>query len=31
MNGTYFWSSSIVLSEVINRGKIEQLIDHDNF
>lgn len=35
MNGTYFWSSHMVLIDVISRQRIELLIDHliiqDNF
>jgi hypothetical protein len=35
MNGSYFWSSDMVLIDVISRERIEQLIDHlikhDNF
>jgi hypothetical protein len=28
MNGTYFWSSDMVLIDVISRERIEQLVDH---
>ncbi|MBT2290552.1 hypothetical protein J7E73_15715 [Paenibacillus albidus] len=35
MNGSYFWSSDMVLIDVISRERIEQFIDHliehDNF
>ncbi|KGP82700.1 MULTISPECIES: hypothetical protein [unclassified Paenibacillus] len=35
MNGAYFWSSDLVLIDIISRERIEQLIDylikHDNF
>ncbi|MEC0170625.1 hypothetical protein [Paenibacillus graminis] len=35
MNGAYFWSSDMVLVDIISRERIEQLIDHlikhDNF
>ncbi|GLX69350.1 hypothetical protein [Paenibacillus glycanilyticus] len=28
MNGAYFWSSNMVLIDIISRERIEQLIDH---
>ncbi|WP_426450699.1 hypothetical protein ACP26L_01435 [Paenibacillus sp. S-38] len=28
MNGAYFWSSDMVLIDIISRERIEQLIDH---
>ncbi|AIQ47926.1 hypothetical protein R70723_19960 [Paenibacillus sp. FSL R7-0273] len=35
MNGAYYWSSDMVLIDIITRDRIEQLIDHlnkhDNF